>query len=131
MLYLCPRCASRETKPGLCPDCQRADDRRRNTRRKVSGRTTAAWQRLRLAAFHRDGYACQRCGEGGTRHALTVHLDPALKGNHWIAALDDLTTLCRSCHGSVDAVGPMAVDESILLTSSRRTNPSLCTQGTQ
>jgi 5-methylcytosine-specific restriction endonuclease McrA len=102
---LCPRCGRRKNnaKTGLCPECQVADDRRRNTKRRESGRTTARWQRLRLAALHRDGYACQRCGQSGTRHTLTVHLDPALKGNHWIAALDDLTTLCRSCHGSMDA----------------------------
>jgi 5-methylcytosine-specific restriction endonuclease McrA len=92
-----------KVKRGLCPDCQRADNHRRNTKRRVSGRTTAAWQRLRLAAFDRDSYACRQCGQGGTRHTLTVHLDPALKGNHWSATLDDLTTLCRSCHGSVDA----------------------------
>jgi 5-methylcytosine-specific restriction endonuclease McrA len=101
---LCARC-TRRMQPGraLCTDCQQADDRRRNTRRRLSGRTTAAWQRLRLAAFYRDGYACQRCSRTGTRHTLTVHLDPALEGNHWIATLDDLTTLCRSCHGSIDA----------------------------
>lgn len=87
----------------LCPSCQRADDRRRNEKRRTSGRTTAAWARLREAAIRRDGYACQRCGREGTVATLTVHLRPELAGNHRAATLDDLTTLCRSCHGSVDA----------------------------
>jgi 5-methylcytosine-specific restriction endonuclease McrA len=115
LLKLCPRCGcSMEPTRKLCTDCQRADDRRRNAKRRESGRTTAAWQRLRLAAFHRDSYACQRCGQTGTRHTLTVHLRPELRGNHRTAALDDLTTLCRSCHGSVDAP-----------RSSRRITPSI------
>lgn len=58
---------------------------------------------MRLAAFLRDGYACQQCGTTGDRHTLTVHLNPALDGDHLAATRDDLTTLCRSCHGSVDA----------------------------
>ena len=84
-------------------NCQRSDNRRRNQKRKDSGRTTAAWQRMRLAAFPRDGYACRRCGVTGDRHTLTVHLRPELGGNHFSATLADLTTYCRSCHGSVDA----------------------------
>jgi 5-methylcytosine-specific restriction endonuclease McrA len=103
---LCPKCGAlngRDNLAGLCADCERADDRRPNQKRKDSGRTTVAWQRMRLAAFHRDGYACQRCGNTGDRKTLTVHLNPALDGDHLAASRDDLTTLCRSCHGSVDA----------------------------
>jgi 5-methylcytosine-specific restriction endonuclease McrA len=47
--------------------------------------------------------SCQRCGKTGDRHTLTVHLNPALGGDHLAASRDDLTTLCRSCHGSIDA----------------------------
>lgn len=68
-----------------------------------SGRGTVAWNRLRPAAIGRDGYACRRCGKAGTIGTLTVHLAPELAGNHLAAGLDDLTTLGRSCHGSVDA----------------------------
>jgi 5-methylcytosine-specific restriction endonuclease McrA len=106
IVHLCPQCGApneRGNLAGLCPNCKRADNRRRNQKRKDSGRTTDAWQRMRLAAFLRDGYACQRCGKTGDRHTLTVHLHPALEGNHLAATRDDLTTLCRSCHGSVDA----------------------------
>lgn len=99
---LCPTCGAKGERSGLCPDCKRADNRRRNQKRKDSGRTTDAWQRMRLAAFLRDGYACRRCGVTGDRKTLTVHLNPALDGDHLAATRDDLTTLCRSCHGSVD-----------------------------
>lgn len=101
--YLCPRCGTTGAERGLCPDCQRADDRRRNTKRRNSGRSTQRWQQLRLAAFHRDGYACRQCGVTGTRHTLTAHLRPEAAGDHWRATLADLTTLCRHCHGTVDA----------------------------
>ena len=100
---LCPQCGASGLSTGLCPDCTRLDNRRRNAKRKDSGRTTKAWQALRLATMHRDGHACRSCGITGTRHDLTVHLDPRLNGNHRAASLDDLITLCRSCHGSVDA----------------------------
>ena len=119
LLKLCPRCGcTMESTRKLCLECQRVDDRRRNAKRRESGRTTAAWQRLRFAALRRDSYACQRCGQTGTRHTLTVHLRPELRGNHRIAALDDLTTLCRSCHGSVDAP-----------RSSRQMTPSIFENG--
>ncbi len=67
------------------------------------GPNAAAWNRLRAAAIARDGFACRRCGKAGTVGTLTVHLRPEFAGNHRIATLDDLTTLCVSCHGSVDA----------------------------
>ena len=112
ILRLCPRCGvpkdemtvnGRTRRRKLCPDCQRADDRRRNEKRKTSGRSSASWQRLSLAALHRDNFTCRRCGKTGDRRQLTGHLDPRLGGNHRIAALEDITTLCLSCHGSVDA----------------------------
>jgi len=101
--YLCRGCRAMIAKPGRCQNCQRADNRERNERRRVSGRATARWQDLRLACFERDGWACRRCGQAGTRHTLTAHLRPELRGNHWIATLTDVVTLCRSCHGATDA----------------------------
>ena len=78
ILKLC-RCGAL-TQPGIrfCPSCQVADDARRNKKRRDSGRATAAWGRLRLAAIDRDGYSCQRCGKTGTAGQLTVHLAPEL-----------------------------------------------------
>jgi 5-methylcytosine-specific restriction endonuclease McrA len=104
---LCSKCGAKipatpHTR-GPCSDCKRAENRRRNEKRKASGRKSAAWTRLRLAALHRDRYSCRRCGRAGDARTLTVHLAPELHGEHWRARLDDLETLCRRCHGSVDA----------------------------
>jgi len=65
-----------------------------------SGGATARWRGVREAAYRRDGYACVRCGDRGD---LTGHLAPVLGGRHELATSDDVTTLCRSCHGVVDA----------------------------
>jgi 5-methylcytosine-specific restriction endonuclease McrA len=48
----------------------------------------------------RDGHQCQHCG---TSRDLTVHLDPNLAGNHFAATIDDCITVCRACHGTIDA----------------------------
>jgi hypothetical protein len=59
---------------GLCAVCTRDDSKRRNEKRKTSGRTTAAWSRLRMAAILRDGCACRRCGRVGTVGAILDQL---------------------------------------------------------
>lgn len=64
--YLCSKCGTLGAKPGLCPNCTRADNRRRNHKRRDSGRTTAAWQRLRLAAMHRDNTPVDAAGSSAT-----------------------------------------------------------------
>jgi hypothetical protein len=91
------------TRHRFCTNCQRADNRRRNDKRRDSGRGTQAWQQLREACFTRDGWICKRCHRVGTARDLHAHLAPALGGNHWNATLGDLVTLCHSCHGTVDA----------------------------
>jgi 5-methylcytosine-specific restriction endonuclease McrA len=85
-----------------CPACiahRRADNKRRANNEATAGRLSPHWQKLRLRAIARDRH-CQRCG---TTNDLTVHLDPAKRGQHRNARLEDCTTLCRSCHGSIDA----------------------------
>jgi 5-methylcytosine-specific restriction endonuclease McrA len=71
--------------------------RRRHTYRSTTG---AHWRRLRQLALARDGYRCQHCG---STEDLTVHLHPAARGDHDSATLDASTTLCRRCHGKLDA----------------------------
>jgi 5-methylcytosine-specific restriction endonuclease McrA len=77
----------------------RREDERRNLRAKTSGRTTAAWKKLRAQVLERDDYACLRCG----RRAFSVHIDPRLGGDHRLAMIDDCWSLCSSCHGTIDA----------------------------
>lgn len=93
-VYLCPGCRGRFAKPGLCTDCTREDNKRRNAKRSAHGRTTSAWRRFRNANI---GNACERCGTGEN---LTYHYRPG--GKHSFNP-DDYSTLCRRCHGAVDA----------------------------
>ena len=50
------------------------------------------WTRLRRAILDRDGWQCQRCGMYGRLEVHHRDGDPGLN------TLDNLETLCRSCH---------------------------------
>ncbi|MDE0479226.1 MAG: HNH endonuclease signature motif containing protein [Gammaproteobacteria bacterium] len=52
----------------------------------------AWWRRLRLAVFDRDGWRCQLCGNAGRLEC--DHRD----GNPDNHEMDNLRTLCRTCH---------------------------------
>ena len=55
-----------------------------------------AWKALRLAAKRRDGWRCVRCG---SRVGLEVdHIQPRERRPDLALVLDNLATLCRSCH---------------------------------
>jgi len=64
----------------------------------------AFWKIQRERALERDGYICQVCG---SRESLIVHhmVPIRMGGTH---SLDNLMTLCRSCHnrweGKIDAI---------------------------
>jgi hypothetical protein len=86
-----------------CPQCQayrKRDDAIRGRNLYTSGRRTAHWQRLRKQAIERDR-VCQYPG-CGTDKKLTVHLNPAMRGQHADATLADVITYCRTHHGKVD-----------------------------
>ena len=53
------------------------------------------WDRVRRAAFERDGWRCVECGRPGRLEAH--HIQPLHKGG---APFDlaNLATLCRRCH---------------------------------
>jgi 5-methylcytosine-specific restriction endonuclease McrA len=89
----------------ICDQHQKADNRRRNQKAQDHGRRSARWKHLRAAVLERDNHECQhvRYGVKCGRPATSAHLDPRLKGNHWIATEDDCISMCASCHGSVDA----------------------------
>jgi hypothetical protein len=58
------------------------------------------WQKKRLEVFQRDGFKCTKCGED----ELTLHVHH-LKYNKqsWDAPLEDLATLCESCHSIIES----------------------------
>lgn len=88
------------TQGGHCPEHRTADNRRRHAKQQAHGRNTAAWRRLRAARIALDDHRCTRCH---TTRDLTVHLRPTLNGQHDLATIHDVTTLCRHCHGTTDA----------------------------
>jgi 5-methylcytosine-specific restriction endonuclease McrA len=98
---LCASGCGRITNGGrYCPEHKALEAERRWQRDLRHGTQSSYWRALRAEAKERDGHRCRRCG---TSLDLTVHLDPRLKGNHMRARLSDVTTLCRRCHGSIDA----------------------------
>lgn len=59
---------------------------------------TDEWQENRRAALARDGRQCTSCG--ATKSLIVHHLNPyRYSFSH---SLDNLTTLCRSCHGKIE-----------------------------
>ena len=78
---------------------RRRDNFPRHERQRLHGRNTAAWRKLRHFVLERDGRRCRTCGATAK---LTVHLDPALGGDHSLATSKDCITLCVRCHGLAD-----------------------------
>jgi hypothetical protein len=56
----------------------------------------ARWLKLRNAAWERDGYRCQRCGQ--TKDLSGHHHWYPKDGPIWNAPLEAITTLCWDCH---------------------------------
>ncbi len=102
VLKLCPQCGQQALKGQrhclthtlLKQNQQRAKDRER-------GYSTQHWQTLRRQALDAAHGQCQRCGLYSLT-GMTVHINPALGGNHHIATIQDCKVLCQSCHGTVD-----------------------------
>lgn len=76
----------------------------------AGGYSTGHWRKLRVQALVRDGYRCQLQLDGCTGVATTVHIDPALRGQHEDATLDDCTSACLYCHGVTDAARSVTED---------------------
>lgn len=98
-LYTCPTCGTPSPRPGLCEFHRARAQALKQHKDRARGYGSPHWQQVRRQVLARDG-RCMRCG---SLEDLTVHLDPGLKGNHAIAESRDALTLCRSCHGSLDA----------------------------
>jgi 5-methylcytosine-specific restriction endonuclease McrA len=80
----------RRTRGSRCSDCEAQ-------RKHTTGRNSYRWQQLRALRKRIDGYRCTYCG---STEDLTVDLDPRLRGNHWLATINDCRTACRSCNSS-------------------------------
>lgn len=100
-LKLCPSCGEALALEAEC-NCagakakrQRANNRA-HRRQKTSGRTSAHWRRLRKLAIARD-MGCVRCPA-----TVDLTVDLLGGGDHRTATLEQVETLCRSCHGRRD-----------------------------
>ena len=58
------------------------------------------WQRKRLQVFARDGWSCVCCSDGQSPlHAH--HKTYGEYGKPWVCDLNDLQTLCATCHSEL------------------------------
>ena len=55
------------------------------------------WKRQRLLALERDGFHCQDCGQDQKR-LIVHHIQERTQGQKDNHALDNMVTLCDSCH---------------------------------
>lgn len=71
--------------------------RKRKTKRR---RDWKAWRRVRQQAFERDGFKCVACGSSDKLHGH--HLNYHRVGSERV---EDIVTLCESCHSKEHAWG--------------------------
>lgn len=58
------------------------------------------WQKMRLRILERDNFKCTLCGD--TETTLHVHHEE-YRGEPWEADPNKLKTLCKDCHGIIEA----------------------------
>jgi 5-methylcytosine-specific restriction endonuclease McrA len=90
----CLDCSSHHPVGYRCPKVER---RRYRASRQRRIRSTAAWQKARALARERDGQRCARCPSTTN---LSVHHIVSLEDGGEAFALNNLITLCRSCHSA-------------------------------
>lgn len=70
------------------------------------------WQKMRLQVLERDDWACQACFDGES--TLHVHHRIYHRGREpWEYKMDDLVTLCESCHAA-ESDGQRESDAAVL-----------------
>jgi hypothetical protein len=98
----CADCGTPTSNGTRCEKHDR-DDERRNAKTVDHGVKRSHFQRLRLRRIELADAHCElRVDERCTVTATTVHLDPALEGDHDAATIDDVRAACAHCHGVVD-----------------------------
>lgn len=97
---VCSRCHSitPTTTGGRCRSCARHHDRRRQTPTQRRIYNSGLWRRIRALARARDG-GCLHCGATTSLH---VHHIIAINAGGDPYSLDNLETLCSSCHHAIE-----------------------------
>lgn len=90
----CSRCPALIERGRLCQSCQRSENARRNAKSAAHGLHSPWWPVFRKRWMKSW---CQNCG---ATDRLSFHFRP---GGVHSRNPEDYLTLCRSCHGSVDA----------------------------
>ena len=104
-LKVCNRCGClhEDLRSPVCKDCFVPEPRRRTREQRQAWSLygTAKWKKVRALALERDGYRCRVCG---TSEHLIVHHDVEVNKDAGLALdVDNLETLCRTCHGRTHA----------------------------
>ena len=89
MLKLCLHCHTHVPPNHQC----QVRSRQRNQEPAKLSRSSPEYKRARDQAKKRDHYRCTQCGYGG--YVEAHHIDHNPLNNH----INNLTTLCRHCHG--------------------------------
>lgn len=64
------------------------------------------WQKKRLEVFSRDNFSCAHCSN--EEETLHVHHKKYLKNKMaWESPLEDLVTVCESCHKKLHSPGQL------------------------
>lgn len=86
-----------------CEIHAKLDDERRNTKTRAHGVKRSHFKTLRTQRLELAHDLCElRIDALCTITATSVHIDPALEGDHDNATLDDCRAACAHCHGVVD-----------------------------
>lgn len=121
ILHPCPTPGCRHIpQPGTpCPDHgpTRGNPRRWHRARQLGRRGNPTWEATRAAVIARDG-ACRHCG---TTADLTAH---RIDGGYHTPTPPDYLTLCRSCHGRVEAGAALPIGGEGIVARGRPVGPA-------
>lgn len=91
----CCKCGkATRNRPSYCDSCKPL---RVTPTREPTKDYDRHWRKLRRVALERDDYICQECHKPAGESAHVDHITPIAAGGERLD-LDNLQTLCRSCH---------------------------------
>jgi len=99
----CVVCGRKTQAGNRCFEHKRLEQNRRNQRVAEYGYSSANWQRVRTRRRILAAGLCELQLPGCTKTATHTHLDPAAKGDHRRATLDQARACCANCSGAIDA----------------------------